>query len=148
MFPLRRRSGSPSTIEGVDLAELLDDGDALVALDAAYAAAWSATDSELLAVCRDRVAMLLGHPATLDAMPADGRRSLSAWTSSETFSERERAALDFTEQYVIDVASMTDDQANALRHHLGDEGLVSFVNALLVIEQRMTLELALEGVLG
>jgi alkylhydroperoxidase family enzyme len=131
----------------VDLAEWLDDSDALDALDAADAAAWKATDQELLAVCRDRVAMLLGHTQRLDAMSVDDQKSLSAWSTSEAFTARERAALDFTEQYVVDVASMSNDQADALREHLGDEGLVSFVNALLVIEQRMTLELAFEGVL-
>jgi alkylhydroperoxidase family enzyme len=131
----------------VDLAEWLEDSDALVALDDAYAAAWKATDEELLAVCRDRVAMLLGHTRTLDAMSVDDKKSLSAWSSSEAFTQRERAALDFTEQYVVDVASISNDQAIALREHLGDEGLVSFVNALLVMEQRMTLELAFEGVL-
>ena len=132
----------------MDLAELLGGGDALDALDAAYAAAWKATDRELLAICRDRVAMLLGHTATVDTIGIDDARALSAWSSTTKFSDRERAALDFTEQYVIDVASMTDAQAAALNAHLGDEGMVSFVNALLVVEQRMTLELALEAVLA
>ncbi len=54
----------------------------------------------------------------------------------------------FTEQYIIDVSSLTDAQAADLCAHLGDEGFVTFVNALLVIEQRMTLELAFDGVLG
>lgn len=128
------------------LSDWLEDGDTLVALDAALAAAWTATDDALLALCRDRAAMLLGHTPTIDAIPADVLQSLSAWTSSDAFEERERAALDFTEQYIIDVASMSNAQASRLRGHLGDEGLVTFVNALLVIEQRMSLELALEGV--
>jgi alkylhydroperoxidase family enzyme len=132
----------------VDLADWLDDSDARVALDAAFGAAWKATDVELLSICRDRVAMLLGHAGVLEEMSADEQKSLSAWSASDAFTERERAALDFTEQYIVDVASMSNDQANALREHLGDEGLVSFVNAILVIEQRMTLELAFDGVLG
>lgn len=122
----------------MDLAEWLDDSDALVALDAAYAAAWKATDEELLTLCHDRVAVLLGHTRKLHP---------SGRSPSEASTARERAALDFTEQYIVDVASMSNHQANALREHLGDEGLVSFTNALLVIEQRMTLELAFEGVL-
>ncbi len=60
----------------------------------------------------------------------------------------DRAALAFTEQYIIDVSLLTDAQAGDLRDHLGDEGFVSFVNALLVIEQRMILELAFDGVLS
>lgn len=131
----------------MNLADWLDDTDALAALDAAYAAAWSSTDPELLALCRDRIAMLLRHPPTVDAMTDDDRRTLSGWATSDAFTARERAALDFTEQYVVDVAALSDEQAGRLREHLGDEGLVSFVNALLVIEQRMTLELAFSGVL-
>ncbi len=132
----------------MDLAERLAGTDALAALDDAYAAAWTATDEQLLATCRDRVAMLLRHAPTLDAMSSERRRELSAWTSTERFSDRERDALDFTEQYIVDVTAITDQQTERLRVHLGDEGLVNFVNALLVVEQRMTLELALDGVLS
>lgn len=91
--------------------------------------------------------MLLRYPPTLDAMSEERRAAVSRWPTTESFSPRDRAALAFTEQYVIDVASLTDDLAAELRHHLGDEGLVTFVNALLVIEQRMTLELTFDGVL-
>jgi hypothetical protein len=131
----------------VDLASCLNDTDALIALDAAHAAAWDATDAPLLAICRDRAAMLLRHGPTIDGMSADDRDALSTWTTSDRFSTRDRAALAFTEQYVIDVASLTDAQATELRKHLGNDGLVNFVNALLVVEQRMTLELAFDGVL-
>jgi alkylhydroperoxidase family enzyme len=131
----------------VDLAARIADTDALTALDAAYAAAWDATDDATLAICRDRVAMLLRHQPTLDAMADDDRAALAAWTTSERFSDRDRAALAFTEQYIIDVTSLTDAQAGELRTHIGDDGLVNFVNALLVVEQRMTLELAFDGVL-
>lgn len=91
--------------------------------------------------------MLLGHAPTLDAMSAADRAALGAWPTSDHYSARERAALAFTEQYIIDVASLTDEQAHELRSHLGDDGLATFVNALLVIEQRMTLELGLGAVL-
>jgi alkylhydroperoxidase family enzyme len=131
----------------VDLATWLDDSDALVALDAAYAAAWKATDEALLTLCHDRVAVLLGHSGRCHPMPFDDQESPSVWSQSEASTARERAALDYTEQYIVDVSSMSNDQASALREHLGDEGLVSFTNALLVIEQRMTLELAFEEVL-
>lgn len=131
----------------MDLTERLTGTDAGVALDDAYAAAWTSTDGALLSICRDRVAMLLGHEPTLAAMPAERRVELSRWTSSDRLSELERAALDFAEQYIVDVTALTDAQAGRLRAQLGDAGLVDFVNALLVVEQRMTLELALDGAL-
>ncbi len=132
----------------MDLAEWLDGSDALEFLDAADSAAWNATDADLLALCRDRVAMLLGHSGRIDAMSDGERETLAAWSTSAVYTARERVALDFTEQYIIDVASISNSQAEALRTHLGDEGVVSFVNALLVIEQRMTLELGLGAVLS
>jgi alkylhydroperoxidase family enzyme len=131
----------------VDLGTCLDGTDALAALDAAHRAAWNTTDRALLAICRDRIAMLLGHAPTLDTLSDADRAALRDWPASERFSPRDRAALAFAEQYVIDVASLTDVQAHELRAHLGDDGLATFVNALLVIEQRMTLELAFEAVL-
>ncbi|MGA9276602.1 hypothetical protein [Ilumatobacter sp.] len=132
----------------MDLDDRLAGTDTLAALDAADAAAWSAIDPSLLATCRDRVAMLLGHEPTLAAMSDEDRSELSAWPTAEQFSETERAALDFTEQYIVDVTGLTDSQAERLRTHLGPVGLVDFVNAVLVVEQRMTLELALDGALG
>ncbi len=115
----------------VELASFLADTGALVALDAAHDAAWDATDAPLLTICRDRVGMLLRHDPTIDAMSAVDRDALSNWTTCDRFSPRDRTALAFTEQYIIDVASLTDSQARALREHLGDDGLASFVNALL-----------------
>lgn len=126
----------------------LDGTDALAALDDAHAAAWEVVDTELLTLCRDRIAMLLRHEPTL-ADCSDARLAeLSDWPNPARFSDLERAALAFTEQYVIDVASLTDQHAAPLRDELGDDGLATFVNAVLVLEQRMTLELALTGALG
>lgn len=132
---------------GVELNEWLADTDALTALDAAAAAAWAATDNDLLTLCRDRMAMLLRHQPTLDQLTDDECSDLAAWPSSTTLTDKQRAALDFTEQYIIDVASLSDDHADALRAHLDDEAFATFVNALLVLEQRMSLELVLAGVL-
>lgn len=130
------------------MAEAIPDTDALRALDAAHDAAWAAVDPDLLALCRDRVAMLLRHEPTLREMDADRHHLLSSWPGSTELGELERAALAFAEQYVIDVAALSDEQVAALRDHLGDVDLVDFVNALLVVEQRMSLESIFDGVLG
>ena len=130
------------------LATWLDGTDALPELEAAHDAAWRAADHDLLALCRDRVAMLLRHRASIEVMPPERVDLLRSWTTSAELGDRERAALEFTEQYVVDVASISDEQAGALRGHLGDDGFATFVNALLVLEQRMTLELGLAAVLG
>ena len=61
---------------------------------------------------------------------------------------RERVCLAFAEQFVIDVASLDDATAGAVRDELGEQGLVDFVNALLVVEQRQRLRLIWERLFG
>ena len=79
-------------------------------------------------------------PALLDA--------IDTWYVDDRFGDIERACLAFTEQHVIDVASLPDEVAGAVRAHLGDEGLSNFVSALLVVEQRIRLRLAWDRLLG
>ena len=130
------------------LAELLGPSDSLTELEAAHAAAWSATDPALLELCRRRMAMLLRHGPTLDEMTESERVTLAAWPDDPALGSAERAALELTEQFVIDVATATDEQVTGLADHLGDRSVIDFVDALLVVEQRMRLELGLGAVLG
>ena len=120
------------------LAELVD-GDPLIELDACWDAAWAAmaspADTALLAICQKRMADLLSYPAG----PA---------ASTEAATDQAVAAgLALTEQYLIDVSSATAQQIDALAAQL-DGSVVDFVTALLVVEQRMRLELGLSRVLG
>jgi alkylhydroperoxidase family enzyme len=123
----------------------------LDALRASNEAAWKAVDPTLLELCRVRVAMLLGNDA--DASPSADEldpslvEGLADWRASSLFDDRQRACLGFTEQFVIDVASMTDAQAEAVAASLGGDGLSNFVMALLVIEQRQRLRLAWSRIL-
>ncbi len=110
--------------------------------DAQHEAAWSAVDARLLELCRARVAMLLG--VDHGSREPDASR-LADWPSAACFSDADRACLAFTEQYVIDVASLSDDTAKAVADHLGTKGLANFVSALLVVEQRIRLQLIWEG---
>lgn len=129
------------------IGDHLASSDALPWLDAAYAASWKVVDDELLGICRNRAAMLMRHEPTVAAMSDADLAELRTWPTSDRFGPRERAAIAFTEQYLMDVATLTDAQVGELRTHLGDQGLADFVNALLVVEQRMTLELSLAAVL-
>ena len=130
----------------MQLDECLAETDSLAALDAAWDAAWQATDPDLLSLCRDRVAILLRHRPTLDAM-SDERHGALVSSSRNGLTDVERAMLDFTEQYFVDVSGVTDEQVERLARHLGDASVIDFVNALLVVEQRMRLELGLAAVL-
>jgi alkylhydroperoxidase family enzyme len=133
------------------IASVLDGHpDVRDALDAVWRAAWDSVDPVLLELCRLRLAMLLEctvefasrTPAAVAAGLDEERvELLSRWPTSPQFGSRERACLAFAEQFVIDVAGLDDATTGAVREHLGEQGLVDFVSALLVVEQRLRLRL-------
>lgn len=136
---------------------LADQSDVHDELTAAWTNAWEAVDPVALELCRLRIAMLLGSAAELEARTPVALSAgldeqtvavLSSWPTSPRFGTRERACLAFTEQFVIDVAGMDDATVTAVRDHLGDHGLVDFVSALLVVEQRQRLRLTWERLFG
>ncbi len=116
-----------------------------------HAAAWAAVEPRLLELARLRIAQLLGHDgelarrtpgATGPVLDDDTVAALSSWPSSDRFDGRDRAVLAFVEQYVLDVATVTDEQVATLVEHLGAPGVSDFVHGVLVVEQRMRLTLA------
>lgn len=117
--------------------------DVLAHLTAANRAATAAIDPRLYDLCRIRLATLLGSADTAvsDVVSDDTIHQLPSWPTSDAFTETERACLAFTEQFVIDVASLSDELAERVADRLGPEGFATFVNALLVIEQRERLPL-------
>lgn len=131
----------------MQLADVLADTDVLGHLDAAHDAAWALVDRELLGCCRDRMAMLLGHRPTLDGMDDACRQKLADWPTSPEVSDTQRACLALVEHYLLDVASVPDELVAAVRDALGDQGLADLVSAILVVEQRMRLELIWEALL-
>ena len=88
-------------------------------------AAVDRVDAELLDLCRSRVALLIGFESDWSARP---------------LGERERACVDLTEQFVLDVAGITDAQVAAVVEQLGPDGAMDFVYALLAVEQRLRMQ--------
>jgi len=90
------------------------------------------------------VAMLLGHDESIAApeLSPELVAALPLWPTSPLFTPAQRACLAFTEQFVIDVASMDDATVAGVSAALGTQGLADFANALLVIEQRQRMHLA------
>jgi hypothetical protein len=89
-------------------------------------AARAAVAADVLDVCEERIAALLG----MDAIERSGQPTAE-----------QHACLAFTDQFVIDVSAMTDELVAAVANELGADGLVNFVNALLVVEQRLRAQL-------
>lgn len=92
-------------------------------------------DPGLLERCRSRVCALLGAPV-------DAGRHPSAPPSSPS-SPGVDACVTFTEVWVIDPHQVSDEQAAAVRSHLGDAGSAAFTIALATIEAGVRTELAL-----
>jgi alkylhydroperoxidase family enzyme len=117
--------------------------DVLSAMNETHDAARAAVDDALLSVCEARVAMLLGGEVE-PSFDRDVLADLPSWPTSPRIDSTLRACLAFTEQFVIDVATMDDALVDAVSDALGPDGLLNFTNALLVVEQRQRLRLAWE----
>ncbi len=136
------------------LAGRVGGPDVAAELHAAHDAAWATCDPALLELTRLRVAMLLGNDAELAVRtPGAGVdeatvAELSLWPTSPRFGERERACLTLVEQWLIDVANVSDEQCAAVAEHLGPQGLADYASAILVIEQRQRLRLVWQRLLG
>jgi len=98
-----------------------------------------AVPGQLLALCGARIRMLLGLPIEGD----DPRfAELASYSSSPLFDDTERLALEFTEQYVLDVASTPSELVEELQRRLGAEGLYGFVIGLYGIDQSLRLSIS------
>lgn len=125
------------------------------AISGLHAASWKSVDPALLQLCRLRLAAMLGDDAEFTRVPAGAPvlaaakvATLAGWPSSPHFTDAERACLAFTEQFVGDVAGLTDADCAPVLAHLGPEGLYAFVTALLALDGHQRLRLALERVFG
>lgn len=89
---------------------------------------------DTLELCRQRVAQLHENGAELLQQACDVSRQqyaeLVSWPSSSRFSDGERACLALAEVYCMDVQAISDEQADAVKAHYGDAGLVALLQAL------------------
>lgn len=105
-----------------------------------YASLWeqSHLPPAVLELCRLRMAQL--HRSATDQaqaawpLEAEKREGLRDWHQSAAFDAAERACLELTEVYAMDALAITDDQADAVKAHYGDVGLVALIQALGVFD--------------
>jgi hypothetical protein len=140
-------SGPPPPLTSAALERRLVElqPDVMRDLDRLRDAAWKATDPEMLELCRLRLAQLLNDDEACarrsSGVIVDERlvAALGEWRTSELFDASHRAHLEFTEQFSISVANITDAEVDGLLRHLTDEQLYAFAAALYVIEMEMRL---------
>ena len=100
---------------------------------------WSGADPVVLELCRLRIAMLHGddaqqrlrHDTAVAAgLTEDKVAALADHHGSPLFSDHERACMSYAEQYVIDVHSITDADADRVKAGMTDAEFVAFTVAL------------------
>jgi alkylhydroperoxidase family enzyme len=100
---------------------------------------------DILELCRLRLAQLHSsdNDQALEEQPIDPEKkaNLRHWGKHEAFTSAERACLAFTEVHAMDAQAITDHQADAVKAHFGDEGLVTLVQALGVFDGMIRLGL-------
>ena len=121
------------------------------AFDLVLGAVASAGPTRLLELARRRISMLLAgagdavtQVGSLDPSVID---SLSSWPTSPLFDADDRAALELTEQFVIDVAGTSDDLRQRCFGQLGDEAF-PFVQAVYVFDHGLRMRAALRQLFG
>jgi alkylhydroperoxidase family enzyme len=135
-----RRVIAPEVAEGIDRLE---------------ASIWDVADPHLVELARRRIALLLGNTRELDspppqapALPQRQVAELASWPTSDAFDARERGALSFAEQFVIDVDGISDDDRAALAEAIGADAVGGYVQALYVLDQGQRGRMALERLFG
>jgi alkylhydroperoxidase family enzyme len=135
-----RRVVAPDVADGIERLE---------------AAVWEIADPHLVELARRRIAMLLGNAAELTAPPPQApalperqASELASWPTSDAFDARERTALGFAEQFVIDVDGIGDTERAALVQALGPDAVGGFVQALYVLDQGQRGRMALDRLFG
>lgn len=134
-----RTNLSPVGTDAILEKHLAAHPDVLEQLNLARDAAWSVADNRVLGLCEQRIREILGV--------ADSTQ-LANWFADASLSKAEKACLAFTEEYMIDVANLSDESATAVRAELGDQAMVDFVSSLLVVEQRQRIALTWATVFG
>ena len=126
------------------MSQLPGIGDRFQAL---YASFWQLPQlpATTLELCRLRIAQL--HKSELDwhiqeiALPQAQREELRRWPASPHFSAAERACIALTEVHAMDARAITDEQADAVKAHFGEVGLVALLQALGVFDGMIRLGL-------
>ena len=130
----------------------VDAPEVLSALAVACDSLRSACDRTLLELARRRVAMLLHNVPELEArswgdITAAQRASLASWPTSDAFDDREKAALELTEQFVIDVTGVLPGPLATAAGTLGAE-VGPFVQALYLLDVGQRVDMVLSTFLG
>ena len=114
---------------------------------------FAAVDPVTHELIRLRIAMLTGNQAELArrtprvALAEVKIAALPQWPKSPLYSAAERAVLEFTEQYYINVAGITDAMVAELARHYDSSTIFALVHAIYTIDGAQRTQVLLERLL-
>jgi alkylhydroperoxidase family enzyme len=100
-------------------------------------------DPVLIELCRIRIAQLQGdaqqallryEPAMAAGLTEEKVAELPRYYASPLYTAHERNCLNYAEKYVIDVHSLTDEDAAKVKEEMDDPGFVAFTVALGLLD--------------
>jgi alkylhydroperoxidase family enzyme len=125
--------------------------DAFGAFDLVLEALPGAAPRRPAELSRRRIAMLLRGAQDalppITTVPVDHLQTLSSWSTSLHFDPVDRAVLELTEQFVIDVSSITEDQRRRCLGDLGDQAF-GVVQSVYVLDHGLRVRAALRQLYG
>ncbi len=88
-------------------------------------------------------------PALLELCQSYFRTSLAGqtWSAKRDLSDLESDCIKVCEQFMVSVASMSDEQLAALSRHMSADDVYNLMYAIYVLEMSERLKLVLKGVL-
>ena len=96
-------------------------------------------DPACLELCRLRIAQILGDEDQLAVVPPGIDRTqlseLAGWRSSAAFDRKERACLEFAEQFLYSADAVTDEQVDAVAEFFPPDQVWALTNAIAVVER-------------
>jgi len=128
---LVREPGTPGELTGLATGA--------AQLQALYDELWDAgVDPVTLELCRLRMATLIGSAADMGlrepravtaGLTEELVELLPSWPTAAEFTDAQRVALGFAEQYVIDAHGFTDDDMAVMHEHFTDPQLATLTTA-------------------
>jgi len=124
-----------SNTESNDLAALLAlNNEAGLTLQDFLAIAEQVNDHELLGLCRLRMAQLMHCQCELADADATQLERLNDWHRCDKFTSKQKAALDFTEQFIVGAKNISPAQRKNLADALQVSEASTFVYGLYINE--------------
>lgn len=127
-------------LEWGDLERLAPDG--VRAIVTVLQDTYARVDPGLLELARIRITQLLRCPDRLRSEAArhsglseDKVARIPQWFSDPAFTQIERTCLELTEQFIIDVNGITDEQVEEISSLLSPAECLAFVSGLWALEQ-------------